>query len=280
MHSPHHFIFLFNADIHKRKSGSPFTIFGGFHLGSEVNTRPKNFAQMLAVAKELLRCMVESDEKSWRGEYEAIWSAKLSELADLVFKNEYLADYLSFEDLREVFFQIVLYTGKHVKDITNEDLESLLDKLLTNPETYHFFFPAIDLFNFPKEYALGVCVLGSFLELPENAQTYISSTWEFEYDDDKTAYRVRSVEEYKEAKKKETYFCLQVIALGFYRAVDKATKLANQALKILKCFYMLEDFLPPNLGRCYYLGSRGGQGGQRPIPSPTETRRVQSQDLS
>lgn len=236
-------------------------------MSSKVKARPKNFGEILTTAKELLRYMAESDEKSWHEKYEAMWTKKLDELANLVFASDYLAEYLSFRDLQDVFFNIVLSTGKDVKAITNEDLEAFLDKLLTNPETYEFYFPAIDLFNFPEDYALGVCVLHSFPQLPHDAQKYISSTWKFDYDKDKATYYVRSMEEYEVAKRKETYFCLEVYALGFFCAIEKATKLANQAVKILKCFYLLHDFLP-NLGKCYYTRSRGGQGGQTPYPRP------------
>lgn len=159
-------------------------------MTTKINARPKNFGEILTAAKELLRYMAESDEKSWHEKYEAMWYEKLNEVAELVFANAYLAEYLSFRDIQDRFFYIASSARKSVKEITHADLESFLDNLLTSPETYQFYFPAIDLFGFPENYAIGVCVLHSYPQLPADAKAYISSTWESDYDDDEERFRL------------------------------------------------------------------------------------------
>jgi hypothetical protein len=67
-----------------------------------------------------------------------------------------------------------MYLGKGIKDITNEDCERYLDKLLQAPQTYEFFFPAMELFGFPDGYKLGACELHSFDRLSSQAQNRIS----------------------------------------------------------------------------------------------------------
>jgi hypothetical protein len=212
--------------------------------------RPKNFDQILEAAQQILQVFRESDEKTWSEKYETLWFQKLDEFASLVFRNKELQDYLSFDDLRDRLFHIVMYLGKDLKDITPEDLKNYLGKLLGAPDMYEFFFPALELFNFPDGYILGSCELHSFTQLPQQIQTQISSEWKYRYEREKNIYLVRSFDEYQERKKRETYFCLSVQALGNEKAIETATRLANQGLNILKCFYPLEH--APRLVACHY----------------------------
>jgi hypothetical protein len=211
---------------------------------------PKNFDRILEVAEQILQIFRESDEKTWSEKYETLWLQKLDELASLVFCNKELRDYLSRDDLYDRLFHIVMYLGKDLKDVTAEDLRSYLGRLLGTPDTHEFFFPALELFNFPDGYVLGLCELHSFPKLPQQVQTQISSEWKLTYESEKNIYLVRSFDEYQERKRRETYFCLSVQALGNSKAIEKATRLANQGLNILKCFYPLEN--APKLVACYY----------------------------
>ena len=224
---------------------------------ASVRPRPKNFDQILDVAEQILQVFRESDEKTWFEKYETLWFQKLDEFASLVFCNEELQDYLSLDDLRDGLYQIAVYLGKDLKDITAEDLKNYLSKLLGTPDTYEFFFPALELFNFADGYVLGLCELHSFAQLPQQIQTKISSEWKYRYASEKNIYLVRSFDEYQERKRRETYFCLSVQALGNGKAIEKATRLANQGLNILKCFYLLEH--APRLVACHYkVGASSG----------------------
>jgi hypothetical protein len=222
---------------------------------SQTDGRPRNFDQIFTAAKQIITYFRESDEKTWLEKYEALWFQKLKELASLVFSNKQLQDYLSYDDLSDRLYHIVFYLSKDIKDITDEDLEKYLEKLLGAPESYEFFFPAMELFGFPEGYRLGLCELHSFPQLPPQAQTRISSDWKYRYDDEKAAYSASSIEDYEKQKKQETYFCLKVEASGFNKAIEMATERANQALKILKCFYLLEP--APRLRACHYLRGSG-----------------------
>ena len=115
----------------------------------------------------------------------------------------------------------------------------------------------MELFNFPDGYILGLCELHSFTQLSQQIQTQISSEWKYRYESEKNIYLVRSFDEYQERKRRETYFCLGVQALGNGKAIEKATRLANQGLNILKCFYPLEH--APRLVACHYkVGASSG----------------------
>ena len=224
---------------------------------ASVRPRLKNFDQILQVAEQILQVFRESDEKTWSEKYEPIWFQKLDELASLVFSNKELQDYLSLDDLRDSLYDITMHLGKDLKDTTTEDLRNYLGKLLGTPDTYEFFFPALELFNFPDGYILGLCELHSFTKLPQQIQTQISSKWKYSYESERNIYLVRSFDEYQERKKRETYFCLSVQALGNGKAIEKATRLANQGLNILKCFYLLEH--APRLVACQYkVGASSG----------------------
>lgn len=223
--------------------------------------RTKNFRKILEIVKEILTYFSESDEKTWFAKYETLWFQKLDELASLIFSDKELRDYLSFDDVRDRIYHITMYLNKNVSEITDEDLEKYLDKLLKAPTAYDFFFPAMELFNFPDGYNLGLCELHSYNKLPPLAQTHISSEWEYMYEREKVIYYARSLEEYQEQKKKETYFCVTVRALGHNKAIETATKRTNQALNILKCFYLLEHM--PQLTACYYLVDNKSVGSVR-----------------
>jgi hypothetical protein len=221
-------------------------------------SRPKNFDQILDTVKQIVTYLRESDEKAWSEKYEELWNQKFDELASLVFLDKRLQKDLSVEDLRDRLLNIVMHLNKDIIDITDDDLEKYLDKLLREPEKYEFFFPAMELFNYPEGYQVGLCDLHSFEQLPPQAQTRISSRWKSTYEREKVIYYARSLQEYEDLKRKETYFCLTLEALGNYTAIEAATRGANQALNILKCFYHLEH--QPKLKACYYLSS-GWAGG-------------------
>ena len=99
-----------------------------------VRPRPKNFDQILEVAEQILQVFRESDEKTWSEKYETLWFQKLDEFASLVFCNKELQDYLSLDDLRDRLYNIAIYLGKDLKDITAEDLKNYLGKLLGTVE--------------------------------------------------------------------------------------------------------------------------------------------------
>jgi len=227
---------------------------------ASMQTRPKNFDQILKVAEQILQVFRESDEKTWSEKYETLWFQKLDEFASLVFCNKELRDYLSLDDVRDRLFNIVMYLGKDLKGITDEDLEKYVGEWLGPPKTYEFFFPAMELFGFPDGYKLGQCELHSYTQLPEDMQNHISSRWEYAYEREKIIYHSRTPEEYQKQKKQETYFCLKVEALGHNKAIEVATRLANQGLNILKCFYLLEH--APRLRECRYRVDTG-YGGVR-----------------
>jgi len=215
--------------------------------------RTKNFRKILTIVKEILTYFSESDEKTWFAKYQTLWFQKLDELASLIFSDKELRDYLSKDDLRDRIYNITLYLNKNVNEITDDDLEKYLDELLKARKNYDFFFPAMELFDFPDGYKLGLCELHSFSKLPPEAQARISSDWEHMYEREKATYYVQSLEKYQEQKKKGTYFCVTVRALGHNKAIEAATGHANQALNILKCFYLLEHI--PKLTACYFLAN-------------------------
>jgi len=227
---------------------------------TETESRPKNFDAILETAKEMLQLFKDSNEEMWLEKYEDLWFQKLDELASRVFSNKQLSHFLSVEDLRDRLYNIVFYLDKDIKDITTEDLEKYLDKLLGTPDAYAFFFAAMELFNFPEGYRLGVCELHSFTHLPQEVQAQISSEWKYKYEREKIIYHVRTFDEYQERKRAETYFCLSVQALADNKAVETANRFANQGLNILKCFYPLEH--APKLLGCHYK-VRAGFGAVR-----------------
>jgi hypothetical protein len=208
---------------------------------------------MIEIGKELLLFMKATRDGKWSDQEVTTWHEKLDKLASEVLSDKRLGRYLSLDDLADRFSLI----HADLKDMTEKDMEEYVSELLATPKTYEFFFPAMELFGFPEGYRLGQCELHSYTQLPEEIQKRISSDWEYTYEREKIIYFSRTPEEYQKQKKLETYFCLKVEALGEYKATEVATRLANQGLNILKCFYLLEDV--PRLRACHYrVGSSYG----------------------
>lgn len=211
-----------------------------------METHPKNLGRIIEIGKELLSFMKDTGDRKWSDQEWTTWHERVDELASKVLSDKRLSRYLSFDDLADGFS----FLHADLKDMTDKDMEEYVNELFGTPKTYEFFFPAMELFGFPEGYRLGQCELHSYTQLPKEIQKRISSDWEHTYEREKIIYFSRTPEEYQKQKKRETYFCLKVEALGEYKAIEVATGLANQGLNILKCFYLLEDAW--RLKACYY----------------------------
>src|SRR5208337_1299356 len=215
---------------------------------------PKNFEKILSAAQQMLGIMQEFSKEgkgNWSQAYEERWFKALEEFTSQIYANKEYENCLSYEDIRERIWNISAETGKSIKEITAGDLRQIVETILGPPKKFDFYFPQMEIFNLPDSYELGHCVLHTFEHLPKEVKDSISSNWELEYEEEKALYYVRNKNEYEEAKKQETYFCLSVSASGREKATEIATIRANQSFNILKCIYVIQDL--PRLKRCHWF---------------------------
>lgn len=224
---------------------------------TEVVKRPKNYDKIVLAAKEMLRDMQASKEKTQLEKYEPLWFAKLRELALLLFKTRDIKRCMSFRDLWDDMSRIVMLVGKPLTNITEADLKKLLDRYFRDPENYSFYFPARQLEDVQDSHRVGACDLHSFKQLPSLARKGIAQQWRHQYRHEYYPFG-NTLAKYREERKKDTYFCVEVKALGFFKAIETATELANQSLNVLKCFYLVNH---PKLTKCYYSKGQTWIGG-------------------
>lgn len=237
-------------------------------------TRPKNFSTILGVAKELREIVqeyrrdVKDDPQGseWLKHYDERWRGKFQELADLMLEDKRVASYLSVGDLQDRFRNPWLYADKVLSEFSDDDLEKYLDYFFDQPETYQFFFPH-GILNLAEGYEIGLCVVHDFGNLPANLREHLIEDWGFRFERDKPARGPKTKEEYEAAKKREAYFCTDVKALGYEKAVEIATRNANQSLNIIKTVYIIDV---KKLVRCYWI-SKTSIGGYDTESAPRES---------
>lgn len=225
---------------------------------TRVVKHPKNFDRIVSTAEEMLKYRQASDEETWLKKYQPLWSAKFAELASLMFETNTVKQFLSFRDLWDDMSRVGMLLGKPLNDITRTDLRRLLgNRYFRDPDTWFFYFPARQLHHAQDSHTIGACDIRPFSKLPSLARKGIARNWEHEYRLETYPF-INTLAKYKENRKQETYLCLEVKALGIFKATETATRLANQSLNVLKCLYLVNH---PKLTKCYYSRGQEWVGG-------------------
>lgn len=168
-------------------------------------------------------------------------------------ENGTVANHVSLDDLQERFRNVWLYASKAFSEFSDDDLEQYLDYFFGQPETYQFFFPH-GVFNLPDGYEIGLCVVHDFDHLPANLREHLIEDWGYRFEREKSARGPKTKEEYEAARKREMYFCTDVKALGYGKAMEVATRIANQSLNIIKTLYIIDV---KKLTRCFWIAKTG-----------------------
>jgi hypothetical protein len=164
-------------------------------------------------------------------------------------------DALSWRDILDVLRYPPSYLGKPFKKITDKEFTKLVvDELLTEV-VYHFYFPLYNVYGFPDGYQLGHATLHVYSSLPAPVKDHFDREWKHRFEMNKE--HASSLEEYLGRKRDAVFLYVSVKAQGHEKAGQKATKLADESVHILRAIYM-HDF---GISEYAYITGKGTYAG-------------------
>jgi hypothetical protein len=171
---------------------------------------------------------------------EGIESRKIVKQASEIFKvveDSPLEELMSSDDMREVFLWTTVYLDKGLQSISDEEFATYFKSEVLTTKTYDFYFPVYCLYGFPNGFKLGYSTAIDFDSMPLEIREYFSFLWEHRFTIDTENHRTK--DEYVNLKKRSTFVHLIVKANGNFKAVEKASSLAEDALHIIRFLYQI-----------------------------------------
>lgn len=193
-----------------------------------------------------------------RGANQENLNKKLFLLYELVKKTpkfKQLKYIISYRDMHDILYFVVLELGKDLKDISEREFKAYIAKKLLKTKTYKFYFLVSYLFNYPVNRRLGYGVATNFDNIPQNVKEEFIQDWKHIYS--VYARFERSEEEFLNKNKTATFLLIDVEASGHFKAIENATKLAEESVNVLRFLYGI-DF---KLFHCRFVTDNSISGG-------------------
>jgi len=208
--------------------------------------------------KELLEKALQIFHSKKKGIDSEEFNKQVNEIYKIIEKTP-LNELVTFRDLWDSFgYRIFLRLTKPLNSISDDEFIKEFKAIVLTTKKYDFYIPIYCLYGFPRNLKLAQTTVIDFSELPSDVQNHFLSYWKHGFTIDNE--RHKKLDEYINLKKSSVFIHLSVETNGYHKAMEKARKMAEEALHIIRFVHQLNF----NLVDIWYVerGSKNSGGMQ------------------
>lgn len=213
--------------------------------------------------KEFIRLSLQLFQRRRSGEDPGDYNERINEIFKAIEKTP-LEKMLTPDDIRDFFSWVVTKINKWIHQISDEEFVAQLKSDLLTTKSFDYYVPIYCLYGFPDGLQLGYSTVVDFQNLPTEISKYFTVFWEHCFTIDTQYHHTK--EEYVNLKKRSTFIHFAIEANGSYKANEKATSLAEDALHIIRFLYRINFSIVDMRYKTREVKQEGGMEGMTGLP--------------